>query len=41
MSRADWLGLVVPTVCAAKVSAFGVKSRDPPERTPLPVTVIP
>ena len=39
--RADWLALVVPTVCAAKVSLLGVKIKDPPVRTPFPVTVMP
>lgn len=32
--------LVVPTVCSPNVSLAGVKSNDPPERTPFPVTVI-
>ena len=40
-SRADWLALVVPTVCAPKVSLLGVKIKDPPERTPFPVNVMP
>ena len=40
MRRAVWLGLVVPTVCAANVRFSGVKRRDPPVRTPFPVTVI-
>jgi hypothetical protein len=39
--RAVWLALVVPTVCAPKVSLLGVKIKDPPERTPFPVTVMP
>ena len=41
ISRADWLALVVPTVCAPKVSLLGVKIKDPPARTPFPVTVMP
>jgi hypothetical protein len=40
MRRAVWFALVVPTVCAANVSEAGEKSKDPPVRTPSPVTVI-
>lgn len=39
--KADWVGLVVPTVCAANVSVVGEMSNDPPVRTPSPVTVTP
>ena len=38
--RADWLELVVSTVCAANVIFVGVKTSDPPVKTPFPVTVI-
>jgi len=41
MRRAVLVGLVVPAVCAEKVKLAGEKSKDPPEKIPFPVTVIP